>query len=515
MSKTPTLVVEIPLKTQPNQEISLEAMLEAARQLYNACLGEAMRRLRLMRQSKSYQEAKKLKKKSKERSESFKKVREEFGFSEYSLHSFAATIKNSWIGEHLGIHIAQKLATRAFRAVEKVAFGFAKRVRFKRKGQLFSIEGKNNQTGLIWKQGTLKLKKLVLSGVLDASDPVIMHGVKERVKYCRLKKQVIRGKSRYSVQLCVAGCPLSANDRKLLRSPKAKVEESSDKIAPGGSVGIDIGPSTVAIVGSQNAKLVRFCDELESKHAEIRQLQRKLDRQRRANNPDNYDDNGTVKKGKKKWFSSQRQKQTERELRELHRCTAAHRKSLHGALINSLPLGEVFKLEKLSYRGFQKNFGRSVGMRAPGMFVDELKRKALDAGGSVEEFSTKATKLSQTCHCGKEEKKSLSERWHQCECGVHAQRDLYSAYLARFVQDEKLDAASAKRHWQSAESLLRAAIEFLKSTSRKALPSSFGIRRRQSGSSAKVEIAKGKAANVVVNHANDCRELQRASGVSP
>lgn len=50
----------------------------------------------------------------------------------------------------------------------------------------------------------------------------------------------------------------------------------------------------------------------------LRRLQRKLDRQRRANNPDNYNDDGTVKAGPKTWIISQNMKKTEAKITKLH-----------------------------------------------------------------------------------------------------------------------------------------------------------------------------------------------------
>ena len=62
-----------------------------------------------------------------------------------------------------------------------------------------------------------------------------------------------------------------------------------------------------------------------------------------------------------------------------------------------LALGKIIKTEKLSYKSFQKHLARSVAVRAPGMFVAQLTRKAENAGGSVEKQNTRTTKLSQTC----------------------------------------------------------------------------------------------------------------------
>jgi len=109
-----------------------------------------------------------------------------------------------------------------------------------------------------------------------------------------------------------------------------------------------------------------------------------LERQRRANNPKNYNENGTIKKGKKKWEKSNRYKETCSEIAEIDRKTAAHRKSIHGHDQNILiSQGTVIKAEKIPYKAFQKIWGKSVSIRAPSMFMSGLKRKAENAGGCL------------------------------------------------------------------------------------------------------------------------------------
>jgi len=100
-------------------------------------------------------------------------------------------------------------------------------------------------------------------------------------------------------------------------------------------------------------------------------------------------------------------------------------------------------------------YGRSVQKRAPGLFLEKLRYKAANAGGTVIEFATRSTALSQTCQCGNRQKKQLKERWHNCHhCGIHVQRDLYSAYLARFVNENRLDTIQASEAWTGAGILL-------------------------------------------------------------
>ena len=80
-------------------------------------------------------------------------------------------------------------------------------------------------------------------------------------------------------------------------------------VAAGVEIGLDIGPSTIAIVSEQKVGLEAFASSVIQPWAEIRRLQRKLDRSRCACNPDNYHANGTIKKGNKVWNKSSRYQQ--------------------------------------------------------------------------------------------------------------------------------------------------------------------------------------------------------------
>lgn len=452
---TPSFVVDIPLLVNPQQEKELLSRFEAGRQMYNACLGEAKRRLELVRQSKLYQKARAIKKKCKERTDLFNKARfSQYDFSDYGLQKYATRIQHSWIGDHIDSATAQKIGTRAYNAAQRLALGTARKVRFKGKNQMDSLESKSNSSGIRWRDGVVKWDGMELVGEIKAYDPVILHGLNSRVKYVRLVRRKVNGKNLFYAQLVCEGFPF--------QKPKNKLGT--------GDVGLDIGPSTIAVVGENHASLQQFCDSLQLQDKKIRKLQRKMARSQRANNPDNYEPDfrdkrgrlkkGKVKKGKKKWKDSQLYLEAKSSKANLERKLAAHRKSLHGEMVNSiLSEGNVFKLEKLSYKAFQKLFGKSVGRRAPGMFVSHLKRKAESAGGKVVEFPTYNTKLSQTCQCGRVEKKKLSQRVHKCKCGVHIQRDLYSAFLAKFIHPDTmvLQVSQVLKSWQSTEPCLRAA----------------------------------------------------------
>ena len=195
---------------------------------------------------------------------------------------------------------------------------------------------------------------------------------------------------------------------------------------------------------------------------------------------------GKVKTGAKTWVRSKTYLSLQSQVSRLSKKMQDTRKKAHGKLCNAiLRIGTTVKTEKLSYKGFQKMFGKSVGRRAPGTFLEKLRYKAVNAGGEVIEFNTRTTALSQVCQCGAKQKKKLKERWHNCpKCGIKAQRDVYSAYLACFVESDRLDAVQAKSAWPGADILLEQAVFNLNKTAiGKARLASFGLDQRQSVSS--------------------------------
>ena len=254
------------------------------------------------------------------------------------------------------------------------------------------------------------------------------------------------------------------------------------------TVGLDLGPQSVAIVPRQaEARLEPLCAELRPDARAIGRLQRKMERQRRAANPEHYDERGRPKKrakGAPRWKQSRSYQASRRRKAARERRLAAHRKSLHGQMIHQIvQSGNTIITEKLSYKGWQKRYGSSVGRCAPGMFIDHLKRTVVSTGGTLHEVPTRTTKLSQFCHgCGRFVPKPLWQRWHQCLCGIGpVQRDLYSAFLAAFLDpaDPLPSCAQYVVPWEGAEARLMAAHERVQERAKEGqvMPRSMGIPR--------------------------------------
>ncbi len=124
--------------------------------------------------------------------------------------------------------------------------GKAKRVRFKGKHQLDTVEGKVNISGIRWCADRIEWKGLVLPARLDARDVVLAHGLACPVKYVRLVRRKLGAKNRFYAQLVCDGVPF--------QKPQHTLGQ--------GVVGLDLGPSAIAVVAAQEALLQPFCPEV-------------------------------------------------------------------------------------------------------------------------------------------------------------------------------------------------------------------------------------------------------------
>jgi putative transposase len=441
----PTFVGTIPLRATPTQVKEIESRFECARLLYNACLRVALDRAEAMRADPGWEQATAIPrvvagKPNPIRARAFRELRARHAFGEWPLKSVASGLRVGWLREKVFAQEAQVLGARAHDAVNRWVLGRQGRPRFKGKGHgLHSLACNDlygalrispDGSGLQWGAG------FVLPFALDHCNPyhwwAAAHVGAGRLRSCRIVRSRVHGRWVYAAQLVLDGRPLS----------RYQVGR--------GLVGLDVGPSTVAVVTDEGAWKETFCAELDHKARQLRRLQRRLDRQHRAGSPACFDEQGRHIKGGCRWqVRSKRAGRSQIDMAEAYRRLAEHRRSLHGSLANRiLGQGRSIHTEELSYRALQRRFGRSVGRRAPGMFIAALSRKAAGAGGNLAVVDTRTTRLSQRCVCGAVAKKPLGQRTHRCGCGVEQDRDVFAAFLVRHVDPRVyphlLDVGGAK-----------------------------------------------------------------------
>jgi len=194
------LVCELEVSTIPHDRRVLRSRLEAARQLYNAVLGGLLGRLDAARRDPAWAAARALPR-GPERTAAFRALRARYGLSEFSAHKHPSLQRDCWIRGHLDANTAQKVATEAWRAVQAHMFGQRQRPRFRRRGELRSVEGKKPEVGirlLGWGEECPSVAwdgmhaKLRLSLLLDE----LLHRaiLETPVRYLRLVRREIRGR---------------------------------------------------------------------------------------------------------------------------------------------------------------------------------------------------------------------------------------------------------------------------------------------------------------------------------
>lgn len=460
--QTPSYVLTLKLDTNNRDESILDKRFEICRKLYNSILGLGLKRFKTLSELKVYrtlrkelaelnksyykdENSKKSKLNEKLRKEKYKELTAllgEYGINEYSLINEMTPMYKPF-NKNIDNKTAQALASRAWKALEKLIYSNAERVNFVRFDELYSVEGKWNASGITYRDGVIKWNKLNMPVIIKNNDIYAQKAIQDRIKYCRIIRKMIRGKYKFYVQLVMEGLP-----------PIKVNQDGEIKRNIGlGNVGIDIGTRTIAFSSKYDVKLLELCPEVENIQKEKNKLQRKLDRQRRSNNPNNYNEDGTIKRGiKLEWIKSNKYIKTQNELREIQRKQADIRKQSHEKLANYIiSLGDRILVETMQFQGLQKRakkttknkqgkfnkkkrFGKSLANKAPAKLIEIINRKLNYDGLKILKINTQKVKASQYNHFTNEyNKKELKDRWNE---DINIQRDCYSAFLIMNINND-------------------------------------------------------------------------------
>ena len=437
-------IVQFPLKTEKYQEDILDKRFEIGRQIYNSLVNITQKRYKEMIKTKRYRnlisQLSGDKNKDKRIWKQINEIRKQFGMSEYSFYKDVKKLQHHF-SKNIDSHTTQKIATSLWKAYEKLFYGNGEYIHYKGYGFLNSLEGNSNAQGIRFRNNEILWNGLKIPVVIDYNNYYENQALKLEIVYCRIIRKFVRKKYKYYVQIIFKGTPpIKVNN---------KTGEVKHYIGEG-DVGIDIGTSTIAYSSSTDVKILELADKVQSIEDEKRRLLRKMDRSRRATNPDNYNEDGTIKKqGNKKviWNKSNHYIKYQNELKELYRKQADVRKYQHECLANQIiSLCDTVYVEKMNFQGLakrstktekndkgrfkrRKRFGKSIGNRAPSMLLGIMDRKLSYYGKHLIRIDTWSAKASQFNHFdGTYNKKKLSQRWNDFN-GIRVQRDLYSAFL--------------------------------------------------------------------------------------
>ena len=442
----PNFVLTLKLDTENYQEDILAKRLDIGRRIYNACLNELNKRYGVMVESKEYQKAIKRPIGDTTRNLVLLELIRKYRLTEYSLHRFVQPMQEHF-KKNLDSHTVQKIATRCFNAFKGKLYHTANKIHFKKYGELQSLEGKTNASGLKFRNNTLVWNDLSIKVLVDPLDVYAQMALLRTIKYCR----VLKKGTNYYLQLILQGIP------------PVKINENGEFRHKMGSskVGIDMGPQTVGITSDETVRLLELAPEINTPYRSIGNLQRKMDRSRRATNPNKFKENGTFNRSNRDpWVKSKHYQADQLKLQRIQGKLSSLRKQSHNKLANEvISQGTEVYVEEMSFKGLQKRakkttknakgkinrkkrFGKSLANKAPALFLTILDNKLRYLGAELHRINTAVVKASQYNHVDDNyRKKELSERWAMIG-EDKIQRDLYSSFL---IMNVNADLSSINR----------------------------------------------------------------------
>mgnify|MGYP000857828951 CR=1 FL=1 len=409
-----------------------------AEDIYKKTLITLLKRYSKMKKDPLYKKAYKFPK-GKERNAILKELGVKYDLvGNFTAGKFANDYRNARnYSEYIPSKVAYTLGFRAWGAFSKVIFAKgAEKVNLR--GTLTSFESSGN-TGVSIKGDVFTIstrKKKVSCTIHNENDAFEEEVLRNTLKYNRIVRRFEFGEWNYYVQSIFEGT--------------LPTKYTSDLE---GSVGIDIGVSTIAVSSYYQTELEELAKDVTLDQREMTRLSRKLDRQRRANNPHKYNEDGTIKRGvRNPWVDSKEYLKTKAELNELHRKAREQRKLSHKTLANKIVrMGSIFVVEKLSFKDLQartketkinertgkfqskKRFGKSILHKAPAMLIAQIRYKTMYQGKTFILANTREVKASQLNHLTEEYSKvSLGTRVKMIGNDL-VQRNLYSAFLLQHV----------------------------------------------------------------------------------
>lgn len=477
--KNEIFVLEMPLKVEKWQADILNKRYEYLRQIYNFVQGKLLHQFRYFEQMEDYKACKTLKDKHafiNDHPFYIKGINDKNGnpqpitFNKLSISSFAEKLAKRQIGKDktyidvgINTNMIKEQTFNLWSSWDKYLYDYsAHRVAFKKKDELNIF--RYGKKGGGFNGMTVNLQKMEVSiktngrqgsnatfivlpidcrkGMTEYELFALQGGV-ESINTVAIVRRNVRGQFKYYVQFNI----------------EAEKPQKGRELGVG-RVGIDVGPSTVAISSSSRVTIDKLADRCDNIQHDIYIIGRKIDRSRRANNPQNYNEDGTIKRisrqnGERRvWNKSERYKKLQKERAELLRKQAAIRKTEHILKANELlELGDTFivennpvsswtrraketKVNKAGRIQSKKRYGKSVANHAPSMFVTILENKVKSLGGTFVKADVKNAASQFDFTSGEFTKHEVGERAVTLSNGDKHQRDMLAAFNLQHLNIE-------------------------------------------------------------------------------
>lgn len=459
MYKGPRFIVEFKINIEPYQEDILNKDYYKCNRLYNNAARYAIKQINQLKRTKKYKKAVEGLKKCKDKKakqpfyKDLKDLEEQYSLTKSNIEKYMKAGNKRAFGGTIKAQVFQSLAKELYLAINSSIYKGTD-LKYRKYGSTNTLSSKSaNCTILYDKDKNIFRYNNNIYRLKDIrpKDYYAYEAIDNDISYCMIVRKLIGSKYSYYLQIVFRGLP-----------PK--------KLSKGeGNLGIDQGTSTVAFYKDDLMGFIELAPSIKSYNKEILKLQRSLERKLRLNNPDNYDKDGTIKKGSK-FKRSNNYKKELLKLKDLYRKRSIYVKEEHNKLVNFIIQNtDTIIKETINFKALQrrskgktqrqdkestvknkkgkskkvfkfkkkKRFGKSLNNHSPGYLDSQLLKKANEYDIKVVEVDMLKYRASQYMH-DKDEyiKPKLSNRVKVID-GKKVQRDLYSAFLLSNYKDEE------------------------------------------------------------------------------
>lgn len=367
----PYSILELPLYTEPWQRDALDKKLECSRRIYNALLSAKLKQYGEMVKTREWRElcaiiAEELGTGRKKKSELLKKAYERKneiiranGFTEFDLRS-DAIVFSKYYQKHISSTMASMgIGVPMWAAFEELFYGDGKEVSFKKYDSVLSLVS-DNKSGIRFLQADDGRYYVLCSNKKAKAKPVKLwvkgpdteydrRMLSAEIKVIRIIKKIEKGHRKYYCQLTVERAPYIKLDKDGTEKHKLGTDD----------VGIAIWRNRLYAVSADEVFTTVLSPDAERFEMEKKNLDRELQYLRRVNNPDNYNEDGTVKNGiigedgkrhRLKWVRSNHYLKVKAQRKELCRKHAVD-KILHQnkVVLKLLSMGNTFHMASMSF----------------------------------------------------------------------------------------------------------------------------------------------------------------------
>lgn len=437
--------ITIPLKTEIWQEDVLSSRFNVCRDLYNAMLGDKLRALEKMKSQPEYLDAdeviktvqeckdaserKKLKEELgyKEAFETKRRLHMEYGFTDFGFRKIATNYRSIYADIIPTMLMQLSIAVPMWSAFDKLLngrgesfkrgfgddSGRARTVHFKKRDGIRSLVT-DGKSGIRVLDECDKTAKKLLAGhpyhiqvsskkgktlniplKFPKNNLFLQDMLGRDIKQVRIARKMVRGRYKYDLILCVDGKPAEKRDAK----------GNAKHIVKTAPLGIYIDTASITIAENEDkVETIKLSagSSLEKYDEKIKEINRKLDASRRATNPDNYNEDGTAKKGeggeqpseytRLKWVYSNNYRKLRSQKSNIERVIAERRQMNANTIVHEiLAKGNNIVINDMSFAAISHKFGgKTISENAPSQIVAKLTEVAERSGGTVKKVKLRA-----------------------------------------------------------------------------------------------------------------------------